>query len=91
LKTITKNEEMLELGGTGILLQGGLHPDLRIEYYENLLRARSNSVSRKSICTVFSAPEIGCMRSLRPQRARNDRAMMAAGLDSIPGGGAKFG
>jgi len=34
-----KIEEMLELGGTGILLQGGLHPDLRIEYYENLLRS----------------------------------------------------
>src|SRR6202795_3876876 len=31
-----KIEEMIELGGTGILLQGGLHPDLRIEYYENL-------------------------------------------------------
>src|ERR1700761_4635335 len=34
-----KIEEMIELGGTGILLQGGLHPDLRIEYYENLLRS----------------------------------------------------
>jgi len=29
---------VLELGGTGILLQGGLHPDLQIGYYENLLR-----------------------------------------------------
>src|SRR4029077_5651802 len=32
-----KIEEMLELGGTGVLMQGGLHPDLRIEYYENML------------------------------------------------------
>src|SRR5437773_1260295 len=32
-----KIDEMLELGGTGILLQGGLHPDLQIGYYENLL------------------------------------------------------
>ena len=31
-----KIEEMLELGGTGVLLQGGLHPDLQIGYYENL-------------------------------------------------------
>src|ERR1700747_1047732 len=30
-----KIEEMLELGGTGILFKGGLAPDLRIEYYEN--------------------------------------------------------
>src|SRR5215471_21391636 len=33
-----KIEEMLEVGGTGVLLQGGLHPDLRIEFYENMLR-----------------------------------------------------
>src|SRR5271156_5756179 len=32
-----KIDEMLELGGTGVLLQGGLHPDLRVEYYENML------------------------------------------------------
>ena len=32
-----KIDEMIELGGTGILMQGGLHPDLRIEYFENLL------------------------------------------------------
>ena len=34
-----KIEEMLPLGGTGVLLQGGLHPDLQIGYYENLLRS----------------------------------------------------
>jgi len=34
-----KIEEMLELGGNGVLLQGGLHPDLQIDYYENLLRS----------------------------------------------------
>src|SRR5580698_6461800 len=32
-----KIEETLELGGTGILMQGGVHPDLKIDYYENLL------------------------------------------------------
>src|ERR1700682_5606678 len=32
-----KIDEMLELGGTGVLLQGGLNPDLPIGYYENLL------------------------------------------------------
>src|ERR1700723_4037381 len=32
-----KIEEMLELGGTGVLLRGGLHPDLQIEYYRNFL------------------------------------------------------
>ena len=32
-----KIEETLALGGTGILMQGGVHPDLRIDYYERLL------------------------------------------------------
>src|SRR5215472_13950350 len=33
-----KIDEMLELGGTGILLQGGLNTELPLSYYENLLR-----------------------------------------------------
>ncbi len=32
-----KIEETLALGGTGILMQGGVHPDLKIDYYEKLL------------------------------------------------------
>src|SRR3989454_840895 len=36
---LQKIEETIALGGTGILMQGGLHPDLRIDYYENLLRS----------------------------------------------------
>ena len=51
---------MLELGGTGILLQGGLHPDLRVEYYENLLRSLKQRF-RQVHLHCFSAPEIGCI------------------------------
>ena len=47
-----KIDEMLELGGTGVLLQGGLHPDLQIGYYENLLRSLKQRY-RKCICTAF--------------------------------------
>ncbi len=32
-----KIDEALALGGTGVLMQGGLHPDLKMDYYENLL------------------------------------------------------
>src|SRR5712675_2157847 len=42
-----KIEEMLELGGNGVLLQGGLHPDLQIDYYENLLRSIKRSEERR--------------------------------------------
>src|SRR5262245_59857306 len=51
-----KIEETIALGGTGILMQGGVHPDLKIDYYENLL---SGIKQRFSIhCHCFSPPEI---------------------------------
>ena len=34
-----KIQETIDLGGTGILMQGGLHPELKIEWYEDLLRS----------------------------------------------------
>src|SRR5499427_9504901 len=34
-----KIQETVDLGGTGVLMQGGLHPDLKIEWYEEMLRA----------------------------------------------------
>ena len=34
-----KIQETIDLGGTGVLMQGGLHPDLKIEWYEDLMRS----------------------------------------------------
>src|SRR5471032_1023927 len=85
-----KIEEMLELGGTGILLQGGLHPDLRIEYYENLLRSLKQRFPQVHL-HCFSAPEIGCIAEVAGLSVRETiTRLMAAGLDSIPGGGAEI-
>jgi cyclic dehypoxanthinyl futalosine synthase len=85
-----KIEEMIELGGTGILLQGGLHPDLRIEYYENLLRSLKERFPRVHL-HCFSAPEILCIAEVSGLSVRDTIArLMAAGLDSIPGGGAEI-
>jgi cyclic dehypoxanthinyl futalosine synthase len=85
-----KIEEMLELGGTGILLQGGLHPDLHIDYYENLLRALKERFPRVHL-HCFSAPEILCIAEVSGLSVRDTIArLMAAGLDSIPGGGAEI-
>src|SRR5881227_626363 len=54
-----KIQETIDLGGTGILMQGGLHPDLKIEWYEDLLREIKK---RFDIwCHCFSAPEIVCI------------------------------
>jgi len=85
-----KIEEMLELGGTGILMQGGLNPDLRIEYYENLLRSIKQRYPRVHL-HCFSAPEILCIAEVSGLTVRDTIARLKdAGLESIPGGGAEI-
>ncbi|HUK30447.1 MAG TPA: cyclic dehypoxanthinyl futalosine synthase [Candidatus Acidoferrum sp.] len=85
-----KIDEMLELGGTGVLLQGGLHPDLRIEYYEMLLRSLKKRYPRVHL-HCFSAPEVLCIAEVSGLTLRDTIARLRdAGLDSIPGGGAEI-
>jgi cyclic dehypoxanthinyl futalosine synthase len=80
--------ETQELGGTQILLQGGLHPDLPLEYYEDMLR-----FMKKTGIHVhgFSPPEVCHFAELSklPIEQVIER-LIAAGLDSIPGGGAEI-
>ena len=84
-----KIQETLDLGGTGILMQGGLHPDLKIEWYEDLLRAIKQ---RFDIwCHCFSAPEITNIAEVSGISLRETIARLRdAGLDSVPGGGAEI-
>ena len=91
LETIyEKIEEMIELGGTGMLLQGGLNPDLRIEFYENMLRSHQAALSAGA-SALFSAPEILCIAEVSGLSVRETIARLRdAGLDSIPGGGAEI-
>src|SRR6202451_1028133 len=91
LETIyAKIEEMLELGGTGILLQGGLHPDLQIGYYENLLRSLKARFPQVHL-HCFSEPEILCFVEGSELSVRETiQRLMDAGLQSIPGGGAEI-
>ncbi|NPV27684.1 MAG: dehypoxanthine futalosine cyclase [Firmicutes bacterium] len=84
-----KIEETLALGGTQIMLQGGLHPDLDLEYFEELL---ASIKSRYQIeIHSFSPPEIFHLadQSNLPIRKVLQR-LQAAGLDSLPGGGAEI-
>jgi cyclic dehypoxanthinyl futalosine synthase len=85
-----KIDEMLELGGTGVLLQGGLHPDLRIEYYETLLRSLKEKYPQVHL-HCFSAPEVLCIAEVSGISVYDTIARLKdAGLDSIPGGGAEI-
>src|ERR1700733_13821548 len=84
-----KNQETIDLGGTGILFQGGLHPDLKIEWYEDLLRAIKAKFN--IWCHCFSAPEITNIAEVSGLSLRDTIARLRdAGLDSIPGGGAEI-
>jgi cyclic dehypoxanthinyl futalosine synthase len=84
-----KVEETLELGGTAILLQGGLHPDLGIEWYEELLR----DVKARNPIHVhgFGPPEVVHIAGVSSIPTRDVlRRLRDAGLDSLPGGGAEI-
>lgn len=84
-----KIEETVFLGGTQILLQGGLHPDLDICYYEELL----SFIKRNFDIWVhgFSPPEIDHIAKLSDLTIEETfRRLKAAGLDSMPGGGAEL-
>jgi cyclic dehypoxanthinyl futalosine synthase len=84
-----KIQETIDLGGTGILMQGGLHPDLNIEWYEDMLRAIKKRFQIHTHC--FSAPEITNIAEVSGISLRDTIArLMDAGLDSIPGGGAEI-
>jgi cyclic dehypoxanthinyl futalosine synthase len=84
-----KIQETIELGGTGILMQGGLNPELKIEWYEDLLRSIKQRFRIHLHC--FSAPEITCIAEVSGLPLRDTIARLRdAGLDSIPGGGAEI-
>src|SRR5947207_10459608 len=51
-----KIQETLDLGGTGVLMQGGLHPDLKVEWYEDLFSSNKERFRIHLHC--LSAPEV---------------------------------
>ncbi|MGH9368741.1 MAG: CofH family radical SAM protein, partial [Thermoanaerobaculia bacterium] len=85
-----KIQEMIDLGGTGVLLQGGVNGDLPFSFYEEMFR-----FIRKTFPTVhlhaLSAPEIYFLQKITKWSMREVIARLRdAGLQSIPGGGAEI-
>jgi cyclic dehypoxanthinyl futalosine synthase len=83
-----KIEETLALGGTAVMMQGGLHPDLDIEYFEQLfagIRERYDvhvhSLSPPEVAHIAQISGISVGETLK--------RLQAAGLASLPGGGAE--
>jgi cyclic dehypoxanthinyl futalosine synthase len=84
-----KIDETLALDGTQILIQGGLHPDLGLDYYTDLLR----KIKGRYDINVhgFSPPEVCYLANRHNISIRETiRTLKEAGLDSIPGGGAEI-
>lgn len=83
-----KIQETLDLGGSQILLQGGLHPEYKIEFYEDMLRYMKTF---PVWLHAFSPPEIHHIAKMSGLTISDTiKRLVAAGLDSIPGGGAEI-
>ena len=85
-----KVEETIALGGTGILLQGGIHAELPFSFYEEMLsflREKYPRVHRHA----FSAPEIYFLAKKEKTTVADVlKRLQKAGLQSVPGGGAEI-
>ncbi len=85
-----KIEELVQVGGVELLMQGGLNPKLKIEYYEELLssiRARFPTV----LLHAFSPAELIYVKNIsKLTMAETLIRLKAAGLHSVPGGGAEI-
>lgn len=83
-----KIQETLDLGGSQVLLQGGLHPEFKIEFYEDMLKFMKTF---PVWLHAFSPPEIHHIAKMSGLTiADTIKRLRAAGLDSIPGGGAEI-
>lgn len=84
-----KVDELVKSGGTQVLLQGGLHPKLPLEYYCDVL---SKIKQRFNVdLHAFSAPEIFFFSKKFKKSIRDILLTLRhAGLDTIPGGGAEI-
>ena len=87
---LQKVKETVDLGGDQILMQGGLHPDFKLEWYEELLTDINSHFPQVNL-HAFSPPELHAFTKINklPIRTVLER-LKSAGLGSIPGGGAEI-
>ncbi len=84
-----KVAETIELSGTQVMLQGGINPDIKIDYYTNMFK----EIKKKFTIRIhsLSPPEIVYLsESSGLSIADTLKELVSAGLDSLPGGGAEI-
>ena len=85
-----KIDETIAVGGNQLLLQGGHNPDLPIEWYEDLFRAVKSRYPQFKLHALSPPEVLHLSRLCQAPVPAVIRRLMAAGLDSIPGGGAEI-
>jgi cyclic dehypoxanthinyl futalosine synthase len=85
-----KIDETIALGGGQLLLQGGHNPDLPLEWYEDLFRAVKSRYPAFRLHALSPPEVIHLSRMSRLPVPHVIARLIAAGLDSIPGGGAEI-
>ena len=87
---VRKCEEMFALGGDQLLLQGGLHPKLGIEYYEELFSALTGHFPTLKL-NALGAPEVAHIARVSGITTHQTlERLHKAGLSSLPGAGAEI-
>ncbi len=85
-----KIQELVEWGGTTLLMQGGLNPDLRLDFYVSLLKGIKERFPDIQVHSL-SAAEILYIAKLEKMETKEVlKVLKDAGLDSLPGGGAEI-
>jgi len=85
-----KIQELVDIGGTQVLIQGGVNPELPLDYYLNLLAAIRERFPEVDIHS-FSVVEFDMIsKKFRLPLAEVFRLFKEAGLNSLPGGGAEI-
>lgn len=85
-----KIEEMLRLGGDQLLMQGGMHPNLKIDYYEELFMELKRRYPQVHL-HALGAPEVAHIARISKLSTRETlQRLSRAGLESLPGAGAEI-
>lgn len=84
-----KIEEIIELSGTQVMLQGGINPDLKLDFYINMFKEIKKNYNIR--IHSLSPPEIAYLAEISGLSIKDTlKELISAGLDSLPGGGAEI-
>jgi cyclic dehypoxanthinyl futalosine synthase len=89
-KIYEKIAETVAMGGTGILMQGGINPDLKIDWFERLFRGIKQRFPQVHLHCLSASEIIGIAEYSGLSLEQTIRRLKDAGLQSIPGGGAEI-